>query len=288
MSLLLHQHSRFSKLVLICLLAGMLLKTQAQIPPAIHEPSSATAADIQSLNQKIDALRSEIAEIKTMLRIQATALPVGATRSAAPPVKIDPKMTLPFVPEQSAGFVTAPYVLVEFGDLQCPFCNDFAKHTLPGFIESYVKTGKIRFLSAEFPLDIHPDALKLSLASLCAGEQDRYFPMREILMDAKSPSSEDAIQEAILKLSLNREKMARCMASTATQTHLSQQIAAARKAGVYSTPAFLLGKVQNGAIKGLTFVGDLPPTEFIAEIDSMTKKLSEEDHDLEKQPSAAK
>lgn len=38
----------------------------------------------------------------------------------------------------------APVTVIEFADLQCPFCRDFAIHELPGIVKDYVKPGDVR------------------------------------------------------------------------------------------------------------------------------------------------
>lgn len=267
----------------VTLICTGLLRCEAQAPATMTATSTPpSAADIQSLSKKLDSLQAEVAEIKGMLQSQAATLPIGATRSPAPIVKVSQNMVLPFVPEQSMGSNDAPFVLVEFGDLQCPFCNDFAKHTLPSFIESHVKSGRVRLLSAEFPLDSHPNSSKLSLANICASEQGKYFEMRDALMNANAESVDAAINGATANLALNKTKMSNCMSSKSVLNNLSQDIVRAKEAGVTSTPAFLVGKVTNGSVTGITFVGDLPPKEFSEQVETAIKKLSEVEHGPEK------
>ena len=191
-------------------------------------------------------------------------------------------MTLPFVPEQSIGATDAGLVLVEFGDLQCPFCNHFAQHTLPQFTESYIATGKIRFFSVEFPLESHPQATRLSLASLCAGQQDHYWEMRDALITGTNGQPEEAISEAVIRLKLKATAFQDCMKSPIFDKQLAEHVAAARASGVYSTPTFLLGKVQAGEIRGVVLVGDMPPEQFNQQIEAGVKLLEGESNEQAK------
>ena len=42
------------------------------------------------------------------------------------------------------GSPNAPVRLVEFADLQCPFCREYTLQTLPALVQDYVRTGKVR------------------------------------------------------------------------------------------------------------------------------------------------
>jgi protein-disulfide isomerase len=183
-------------------------------------------------------------------------------------------MTLPFIPEQRMGSKSAPFVLVEFSDLQCPFCNDFAKRTLPVFIDRYVKSGKVLLLSVEFPLESHPEANKLSMASICAGKQSKYWQMREALMNMKAPSVDAAISAASASLGLDESALKSCASSSEVQRPLKTRVEQAKTAGVYSTPTFLLGKIEGNAVRGVSFVGDISPSEFSAKVETAMRQVT--------------
>ena len=68
--------------------------------------------------------------------------------------------------------------MVEFADYQCPFCLRFMRTTFPHLKRKYIDTGKVRWVALNLPLPFHKDARK---AAHCAGEQDRFWEMREIL-----------------------------------------------------------------------------------------------------------
>ncbi len=242
-----------------------------------NRPSSETvtvsASDLRDLRLQVTALQKQVEEVKNLLASQRAALPVGASRSPSQPPNVNQKMTLPFVPEQTKGSAKAPFVLVEFSDPQCPFCIDFAKHTLPTFDQAYIASGKIRLLSVEFPLESHPDAEKLSLASLCAGEQGKYWQMHDALMNAKPGQANDAISAARAELGLDDQAFSKCTASSASTKSLDGHVEAAKAAGVYSTPTFLLGRVENGAVHGVTLIGDLPPEQFSKQVEAAIATL---------------
>jgi hypothetical protein len=50
------------------------------------------------------------------------------------------------------GRADAPVTLVEFADLQCPFCAEYADRTLPTIVQRYVRSGRV----ARVATDRHP------------------------------------------------------------------------------------------------------------------------------------
>ncbi len=64
----------------------------------------------------------------------------------------------------------APVKMVEFSDLECPFCKR-VHPTLKNIMEAYGKDGKVAWVYRHFPLDgIHPKADKEAEASECVAE----------------------------------------------------------------------------------------------------------------------
>jgi protein-disulfide isomerase len=86
------------------------------------------------------------------------------------------------IPQQ--GFVLgnpkAPVTLVEYGDLQCPICREFAVATLPTIVRDYVRTGKVKleFRGLAF---IGADSEKALKAAVAAGAQSRGWNMIDLL-----------------------------------------------------------------------------------------------------------
>jgi protein-disulfide isomerase len=71
------------------------------------------------------------------------------------------------------GDANAPVTLVEYSSLTCPHCANFHQMTVPDLKEKYVKTGKVRYVIREFPLD--RIAFAAAAIARCAGS-DKFFP----------------------------------------------------------------------------------------------------------------
>lgn len=80
------------------------------------------------------------------------------------------------------GDADAPVTIVEYTDLQCPYCVRHATETLPLIIIELIDTGRVRYVVKDFPLDaIHPEARRAAVAARCAAEQGAYWEMHDAL-----------------------------------------------------------------------------------------------------------
>ncbi len=246
-------------------------QSQNQVPVS----KTVTADDMVDLKKQLGAVQEQLEAIKQILVAQRATLPAAAMRAQQATSRTDRHMTLPYVPSFGLGSPDAPFVLVEFEDLQCPFCNSFAEHTMQSFKKDYVDTGKVRFLDVQFPLESHPTSGQLSTAAICAGRSGKYWEMRHALMRLDAPLPAVAIQNGARELGIDNASFRDCLGSPVVNDELKSQVLAAIQAGVYSTPTFLLGRVTSGSIAGVTFVGDYPPEQFARQIEVSMKQLRE-------------
>ncbi len=89
---------------------------------------------------------------------------------------------------QTKGDENASVTLVEYSDFECPFCARFSTQTLPQILEEYVNSGKVRIAFKHFPLPFHASAQKAAEASMCAGEQGKFWEYHDKLVEAMGAS----------------------------------------------------------------------------------------------------
>lgn len=78
------------------------------------------------------------------------------------------------------GAATAPVTLVEYLDLQCPWCGKFARETFPMVVSQFVRPGKVRVEIR--PLDfVGADSIRGRNALLAAAEQNKAFHFAALL-----------------------------------------------------------------------------------------------------------
>jgi protein-disulfide isomerase len=84
----------------------------------------------------------------------------------------------------TAGDPNAPVKIIEYSDFQCPYCGRFAKETEPKIMETYVTTSKVFFefhSAGEFIGGPGGESIRAAEAAYCAGDQNRFWAMHDIL-----------------------------------------------------------------------------------------------------------
>jgi len=172
------------------------------------------------------------------------------------------------------GDEAAPLVLVEFGDLQCPACLGYATKTLPAVEAAYVKTGKVKLVYLDFPLDMHTSAFDAAIAAQCAGRQGRFWEYHDLIFQHLLYRPADFARYADM-LGLDRTAFDACLDDPAVLEGIRQDVRQARSLGVNSTPTFALARPRPGKdkLQVLELIRGAKPFEtFKAEIDAHLDK----------------
>ncbi|TSC72598.1 MAG: putative lipoprotein [Parcubacteria group bacterium Gr01-1014_38] len=135
------------------------------------------------------------------------------------------------------GTSDARVTLVEYSDLECPFCKQFHV-TLQQAFQEY--GGKIRWVYRHFPLDtLHPKARKEAEASECAGEQGKFWEYADRLFEV-TPSNNglDPAQLPVIArdVGLDVAGFETCLKSGKHAQRIQEDLADAEKAGGQGTP----------------------------------------------------
>jgi protein-disulfide isomerase len=177
------------------------------------------------------------------------------------------RQTLDPLAARSKGRRDAPVTLYEMSDFQCPYCRDFALGTMPLLEHEYIATGKVRLVYINLPLtNLHANARAAAQVALCAGRQDRFWVMHDLLFRhqnawAKLPKPEPFLLALGDSARLDRAALARCSAAKSTAAEVDADAARARRAGAASTPTFY---IEGGLLEGAA-----PVTVFRAVLDSI-------------------
>ena len=72
------------------------------------------------------------------------------------------------------GSPKAPVTMVEFADLQCPFCAEYHRNVFPTLLKHYIRTGKVR-LELRLLRFLGPDSDRLARVAAAASTQNRMW-----------------------------------------------------------------------------------------------------------------
>lgn len=211
------------------------------------------------------------------------ALSYLSSRSKASSViTIDPNLP----PVTSQGYVmgspTAPLEVIEFGDFECPACNQFAELTEPDVRAQFVTTGKIRFRFIDFPiLNAHRNTLNASVAAACADEQGQFWALHDILYakqdewNGEATSNPDKVIKGFAHTipGLDASKFDQCLDSRRTLPKVQSHLKIAMDRMIPSTPTFIIGSQQLSTLSGIDQFKEAVD-KALAALDSTAKATS--------------
>lgn len=147
------------------------------------------------------------------------------------------------------GDENAPVTIVEFSDFQCPFCSRFYSQTKSQIDENYVKTGKVKFVYADFPLEsIHPQAMPAALAGRCAGEQDNFWEFHDLAFENQQSLSDASYKQWASDLGLDTNQFNTCLDSKKYESAIRDDIQEGSANGIRGTPGFIINdRLVSGA-----------------------------------------
>jgi protein-disulfide isomerase len=217
--------------------------------------------EIEEMKESLNTIQRDLQEIKQLLGRQN----FNAVRSREVIVNTDGD---PF-----KGDKDAKLTLIEFSDYQCPFCARYVRETLPLIEKDYVKTGKLKYVFRDYPLEtIHPNALTASKAASCAGEQGKYWEMHDQLFGNQSALSASDMAFHAKAIGLERVKFQQCLDSGRYESEIRKKMAEGASLGVRGTPSFFLGLTSpnDPKVKVLRVLrGAVPYAQFKEVLDSI-------------------
>lgn len=111
----------------------------------------------------------------------------------------DPKL-LDGIPQHGTvlGSPKALVTMVEYADLQCPYCAEFAVGALPTLLDEYVRTGKVKieFRGLKF---VGPDSEKALRVVLSAAQQDRAWSVLDLLYANQGEENKGWVTDDLLR-----------------------------------------------------------------------------------------
>jgi protein-disulfide isomerase len=194
---------------------------------------------------------------KTTTAAATTAAVTGTHTTSATEASAGPSLTgvaetrklFAGIPQQGIvlGKASAPVTLIEFADLQCPFCAEYATNGLPGIVRDYVRPGKVKLVFEGIAF-IGPDSEVALRAAYSAALQGHLWEMIDLLYRNQGAENSGwvtgpllkAIGQGITGLDVNAMLVARN--TPAVDQAITTAQGQASNAHVNSTPTFFAGK----------------------------------------------
>jgi len=146
------------------------------------------------------------------------------------------------------GSEDAPLVIREFADYQCPACRSFFPSS-QRIRDEYVEEGEVRFVFFDLPIrSQHPNAMAAAQAARCAGRQDAYWAMHDLLFEhqpewSPEPDPVDRFGSYADTIGIDAEALETCVRDEETRGEVEASLAFAEALGVPSTPTVVVGNV---------------------------------------------
>ncbi len=167
----------------------------------------------------------------------------------------------------------APVTLVEYVDLQCPYCAEWAVRTFPVLVSDYVRTGKLRIVFHGLAF-IGPDSSTALRTALAAAREDRLWDVVEGFYARQGAENtgwvtNDLVDDVVAEAGLDGDRLRSARDESWVTAELRNAQAAADTAGVHGTPSFQLGRT-GGALE-LVQLRSLGPEGITPAIDALLR-----------------
>ncbi|MBV9462448.1 MAG: DsbA family protein [Bradyrhizobium sp.] len=168
------------------------------------------------------------------------------------------------LPDMVLGSATAPITVVEYSSLTCPHCAAFAENVFPMLQQKYIDTGKVRFVSREFPLDLKAAAASMLARCIARDDAPKFFEITMLMFHRQQELVEhtaDALTDIGAKYGMSQPEVESCVKSDAALDKLqADQNFAYGQLKVGATPTFFInGEQVKGSMSFEEFEARLTP-----------------------------
>jgi protein-disulfide isomerase len=153
---------------------------------------------------------------------------------------------LPDSEDHILGSLDAPVKIVEYSDLECPFCKTF-QQTMRRMMSEYGKDGKVAWIYRHYPLEqLHPKAKQSAIASECAGElggNEKFWAYIDKYYEITPANNEIDLAELpriAKEIGLDQSRFETCLNSGKYGQKIEDSIKDALAAGAQGTPYSLI------------------------------------------------
>jgi protein-disulfide isomerase len=140
------------------------------------------------------------------------------------------------------GSPSAPVILVEYGDYECPFCGQayFTVREMQRLLSN-----QLCFVFRNFPLSTaHPHAKHAAEAAEAAGAQGAFWEMHDVLYENQDALEDENLTEYAAELGLDTMRFNLEMATHRYAAHVREDFLSGVTSGVNGTPTFFVNGIR--------------------------------------------
>jgi hypothetical protein len=139
----------------------------------------------------------------------------------------------------------APITLVEYGDLECPYCGQAESAVRDLLSQSH----DVRYVWRHLPLrDVHPQAQRAAEATEAAAEQGRFWQMRDLLLARQDALAHEDLVRYAGEVGLDVPRFVEDLDRHVGAARIAADVESAAASGVLGTPTFFVnGRRHHGA-----------------------------------------
>jgi protein-disulfide isomerase len=207
--------------------------------------------DAVSVNRRTYVVAGVVAGLVALILIAASVLSASGGEPA-PAQKVfgdDTAALLDGIPQEGPilGRADAPVTVVEFADLQCPYCAQWSQQAFPEIVQDYVRTGKVRLIFGGLSF-LGPDSEQGLRFALAAGDQGMLWNAVHLLYANQGTENSGWVTDDLLRgigattPGFRTQRALGRMSSPPIEEELADSAALATRLGVRGTPAFAAGR----------------------------------------------
>jgi protein-disulfide isomerase len=95
------------------------------------------------------------------------------------------------------GDAKAKYTLLEFADLQCPYCAEYSNQALPTVVDRYVRTGRLKYELRLVGI-LGQDSVNASGAAAAAAKQDKLYQFADLFWRRQGPENSGYVTDKFI------------------------------------------------------------------------------------------
>ncbi len=168
-------------------------------------------------------------------------------------------------------------ILVEYSDLECPFCKKFHVETMENIYSKYKDSIGIAY--RHFPLSIHKKAPKESEATLCVrsiGGNDAYKAYITKIFETTNGNDSlelSSLEQMAKDLGVDRNKWNNCMASSTYAAAVQEDLSDGLEVGVQGTPNTFVLINEGREYRILTVINGARDEKYVSKVIDQALKI---------------